>query len=600
MALPIADYALIGDCRAAALVGKDGSIDWMCLPRFDSAACFAALLGAPEHGRWQIAPVAPVTRVTRRYRGDTLVLDTDFETDEGTCRVTDFMAMGSGSPTLARVVTGLAGRVRLGMELVVRFDYGQIVPWVTRQEDALVAVAGPDLLILRTPVRHRGDHMKTVAEFTVTAGEEVPFSLAYGPSHLAPPPPLDLAATLRWTEKFWRDWAARCNYDGPWRDAVVRSLLTLKALIYQPTGGIIAAPTTSLPERAGGARNWDYRFCWLRDATFVLLTLIQAGYRQEAAAWRAWLVRAVAGLPSQLQPLYGVRGLRRLDEWEVPWLPGYGDARPVRIGNDAFTQLQLDTFGEVLDVGHHARRSDLAPSAAGWAVQKALVEHLETLTDVVDHGIWEMRGPPQHFTHSKVMMWVAFDRAVAAVQDFGLDGPVERWRRTRDEIHAEICENAFDRTIGSFVQAYGSNRLDAATLLIPLVGFLPADDARVVGTVAAIEKRLMRDGLVYRYDTAGAKENLPPGEGAFLACSFWFIDNLALQGRHDAGLAMFERLLELRNDVGLLAEEYDPETGHFLGNFPQALSHLALIDTAYNLHQSQGPARQRAKREPGE
>jgi len=600
MPLPIEDYALIGDCRTSALVGKDGSIDWLCLPCFDSPACFAALLGGPEHGRWQIAPAQDPYRVDRRYRPDTLVLETTFETATGSCRLTDFMAPGSDAPTLVRFVSGLKGRVDLKMELVIRFDYGLLVPWVERTDDTLVAVAGPDQLVLHTSARHRGEDLKTVAEFTVAESEELSFVLTHGPSHLEMPKPVDPHAALQQTQDYWKRWAGQCNYAGPARDAVVRSLITLKALIYQPTGGIIAAPTTSLPENPGGERNWDYRYCWLRDATFVLLSLMHAGYREEADAWRAWLVRAVAGSPSQLQPLYGITGVHRLDEWELPWLPGYEGARPVRIGNAAYAQLQLDTFGELLDAMHHARRCNLAPNEPSWALQKALLKHLEALRHTPDHGIWEVRGPRQHFTYSKVMMWVAFDRAVSAVVDFGLDGPVDHWRKLRDDLHAEICERAFDPELGSFVQAYGSKQLDASTLLLPLVGFLPATDLRMVGTVEAIGKRLMRNGFIHRYDTRETEDGLPPGEGVFLACTFWFIDNLVLQGRYREGRQMFERLLGIRNDVGLLAEEYDVGNGRFLGNFPQALSHLALIDTAYNLLETHGPARQRAKHRPSD
>lgn len=595
MALPIEDYALIGDCRTSALVGKDGSIDWLCLPRFDAPACFAALLGAPEHGRWLIAPAEPPRRVRRRYRPDTLILETEFETEAGMCRITDFMPFECGEATVVRIVSGLEGRVALKMQLIVRFDYGRLIPWVTRAGHELRAIAGPDLLVLRTPASHRGEGLTTAADVTVAAGESVPFVLSHGPSHLEPPAPIDAQWALQETERAWRAWASQCDYDGPWRDRVVRSLITLKALTFQPTGGIIAAPTTSLPEQAGGVRNWDYRYCWLRDATFTLLSLMQAGYREEAKNWRDWLVRAVAGHPSQLQPLYSVTGGHRLDEWELPWLPGYGGAQPVRVGNGAFSQLQLDAFGEVLDALHHARRCDLAPSEAAWALQKALLDYLETLISAKDRGIWEVRGPPRHFTHSKVMMWVAFDRGVSAVTDFGLKGPLERWRRLRDALHAEICENAFDPQIGAFVQSYGSNQLDAATLLLPLVGFLPASDPRIVGTVAAIGKRLMRDGFVLRYDTHESKDGLPVGEGAFLACTFWYIDNLALQGRLEEGRRLFEQLLGHCNDVGLLPEEYDVESGSFLGNFPQGLSHLALIDSAYNLHQVEGPAHQRAR-----
>jgi GH15 family glucan-1,4-alpha-glucosidase len=501
MALQIEDYAPIGNCETAALVGKNGSLDWLCLPRFDSPACFAALLGGPEHGHWQISPLTPAKPIQRRYRPDTLVLDTNFETNGGKCRLTDFMPAGGGAPAVVRIVSGLEARVHLRMELIIRFDYGRRVPWVSRDGDELIAIAGPDLLVLRTPAKHRGENLTTVAEFTVSAGEDIPFVLTYGPSHLDVPRPIDAKAALRETEEYWSKWTAQCNYSGPWREAVTRSLITLKALTYRPTGGIVAAPTTSLPERAGGSRNWDYRYCWLRDATFALLSLMHAGYRKEAEAWRAWLVRAVAGLPSHVQPIYSIMGNHRIDERQLPWLPGYQGAKPVRIGNDAYTQLQIDTFGEVLDALHHARRHNLAPSGVGWSLQKALLNHLETLRDMPDRGIWEFRGSALHFTYSKVMIWVAFDRAIAAAGHFGLDGPVDHWRRLRSDLHAEICERAFDPELGSIVQSYGSKQLDAATLLIPLVGFLPADDPRMIGTVEAIRKQLMRSGcFLRRYD----------------------------------------------------------------------------------------------------
>jgi GH15 family glucan-1,4-alpha-glucosidase len=596
MALRIEDYALIGDCATAALVGNNGSIDWLCLPRFDSPACFAALLGGPEHGHWQIFPVDRAKSVHRRYRPATLVLDTEFETDGGQCRLTDFMPVEGDATAVVRIISGLEGRVKLRMELVVRFDYGRRVPWVSRAGDELIAIAGPDLLVLRTPAKHRGESLKTVAEFTVSAGEDVPFILSYGPSHLEMPGPIDAKSALRQTEEYWSKWTAQCTYSGPWREAVTRSLITLKALTYRPTGGIVAAATTSLPEKAGG--NWDYRYCWLRDATFALLSLLHAGYRHEAEAWLGWLVRAVAGLPSQLQPIYDVTGNQRLDEWQLPWLPGYEGATPVRVGNGAYAQLQIDTFGEVLDAFHHARRHNLGPNEISWSLQKALLNHLETLRDAPDRSIWECRGPAQRFTYSKVMMWVAFDRAIAAVTHFGLDGPVDHWRRLRDDLHAEICERAFDRQLGSFVQAYGSKQLDAAILLIPLVGFLPAHDPRMISTVEAIRKSLTRDGcFVRRYGEHEADKGVPPGEDAFLPCSFWLVDNLILQGKHAEGRGIFERLLDIRNDVGLLAEQFDANAKRLLGNFPQALSHLSMVNSAYNLQEMHGPARQRPKHE---
>ncbi|SON55144.1 Trehalase [Hartmannibacter diazotrophicus] len=595
MTLRIDDYALIGDCRSAALVGRNGSIDWLCWPNFDSEACFAALLGDEDNGHWQIGPRGDGARTTRRYRPDTLILETEFETETGRCRVTDFMPEDGGIANLVRIVTGLEGHVDLRMDLVIRFDYGRLVPWVSLGEDGLIAIAGPDLLVLRTPVEHHGEDFSTVAEFTVTEGDEIPFVLSHGASHLAPPPVLDWKQALDETDRRWRDWAGQCNYEGPWRDIVVRSLITLKALTFSPTGGMVAAPTTSLPEEFGGERNWDYRFCWLRDATFVLLALMQAGYQDEASAWRGWLVRAVAGLPSQLQPIYSITGDHRLDERIIPWLGGFAGSKPVRIGNDAYAQTQLDVFGEVLDALHHARRKDLTPDETSWALQKKLLRHLETLFDSKDRGIWESRGPEQHFTYSNVMIWVAFDRAVAAVEEYGLEGPVEHWRRLRDEKHREICEKAFDAEQNTFVQAYGSPRLDAALLLLPLVGFVDAKDPRMVGTVKAIESRLMWNGYIRRYDNDDGADGLSGKEGVFLACTFWYIDNLILQERRADAKECFERLLALCNDVGLLSEEFDVEANEMLGNFPQALSHLALIGTAFNFMTFDGPARERPK-----
>lgn len=596
----IEDYALIGDCRTAALVATNGSIDWLCVPRFDSNACFAALLGSAKNGRWQIVPADQTDmRVTRRYRPDTMILETRFETATGAATLIDFMPVGGELPQIARIVVGERGQIEFCTELVIRFDYGRLVPWVSRSPDGdLIAVAGPHLLVLRTPAAHRGEDFRTVSAFTVSAGERVPFMLSYGPSHLPVPSPTQPEAALHDAEAYWTQWAARCNYRGAHRDAVVRSLLTLKALTYAPTGGIVAAPTTSLPEQIGGPRNWDYRFCWLRDATFTLLALLQAGYSDEAESWRRWLVRAVAGHPTQLQPLYGLAGEHRLDEWEVPWLAGFGKSLPVRIGNAAAAQVQHDVFGEVMDALHHARRTGLSRWRDSWVLQRVLVEHLETIFEEPDRGIWEVRGDAQHFTHSKVMAWVAFDRAVSAVEEFGIDAPAERWRRLRAKLHAEICARAFDPELGAFVQAYGSKQLDASTLLIPIVGFLPPDDPRVVGTVEAIRTRLTVDGFVLRYNTGRTDDGLPPGEGVFLACSFWLIDNLVLQGRRAEANALFTQLLAVRNDVGLLAEEYDPRARVQLGNFPQALSHLALVDTAYNLREPEGPAKERAKHAP--
>jgi GH15 family glucan-1,4-alpha-glucosidase len=579
----IEDYALIGDCETAALVSRDGSIDWLCWPRFDSGPCFAALLGGPEHGRWRIAPRGEA-RIRRRYRGDTLILETDFETDEGAVTLIDFMPLRGTESDLIRLVVGRRGTVTMCTELVLRFHYGSIVPWVSRLEDgSLRAIAGPDMVVLRTRAPLHGEGLTTVGEFAVAAGETVSFSLTYGPSYLPPPPAVDPAASLADTEAFWTTWASRCTLQGEWRDAVVRSLVTLKALTYRPTGGIVAAPTTSLPERIGGARNWDYRFCWLRDATLTLLALMDAGFFDEAAAWRDWLLRAVAGSPSQLQIMYGIAGERHLAEWTVPWLPGYERSAPVRVGNAAYAQHQLDVFGEVMDALHHARLGGIPGSIDGWNLQRELVRHAEAIWERPDEGIWEVRGGRRHFTHSKVMAWVAVDRAIKSAERFGQPGPLDRWRALRARIHADVCARGFDPRLGSFVQAYGGTQLDASLLLIPLVGFLPAHDPRVRGTVEAIERRLTLDGLVLRYDTHETDDGLPPGEGAFLACSFWLADNYVLLGRRDDARRLFEELLALRNDVGLLAEEYDPRERRMTGNFPQAFSHVALIDTALNL-----------------
>jgi GH15 family glucan-1,4-alpha-glucosidase len=594
----IEDYALISNCESAALVGRDGSIDWLCWPRFDSAACFAALLGGPEHGRWLIAPRDSTARVTRHYIEGSLILVTTFETSDGTVELIDFMATNNGATDLVRLVRGVRGRLEMHTEFILRFDYGFSVPWVERlNEETLRAVAGPDMAVLRTPVTLQGQDFTTVGEFIVSADDVVPFVLTYSPSHLQAPASTDPEAALHETEAFWRAWSERCAPAGRWTEPVKQSLAVLKGLTYAKTGGIVAAPTTSLPEQSGGVRNWDYRYCWLRDATFTLLALGSAGYYDEARAWRDWLVRAVAGAPEQLQIMYGLAGERRLTEWEVPWLPGFDGARPVRIGNAAAAQLQLDVYGEVADAMVQARLHGLPPEKRWTAVGHALLKHLEAIWREPDEGIWEVRGPRQHFTHSKVMAWVTFDRAVKSVEQLGTVGPIDRWRSIREEIHAEICRNGFDVELGSFVQAYGSKVLDASLLLLPIVGFLPASDPRIVGTLQAIERRLMVDGLVYRYDTDETEDGLPPGENAFLACSFWFVDNLILQGRLQEARAMFEHLLTLRNDVGLLAEEYDPRAKRQMGNFPQAFSHVALINTAYNLTRCEGPAEERARQE---
>jgi GH15 family glucan-1,4-alpha-glucosidase len=600
----IEDYAAIGDGETLALVGRDGSVDWLCWPRFDSSACFAALLGTEQHGRWLIAPAAPA-QVTRRYRDDTLILETTFSNAAGEITLTDFMPRRGATSDVVRIVRGVRGRMPVRLELVIRFDYGSILPWVTQQRasasgglNTLSAIAGPERLTLRTRVPLRGEHDRTVADFSVDAGESVSFMLSWSPSHLPAPDPVEVERALAHTESFWREWAARCRFKGQWREAVLRSLITLKALIYEPTGGIVAAATTSLPEQLGGPRNWDYRYCWLRDATFTLLALLDAGYTEEAARWRDWLVRALAGAPAQAQIMYGLAGERRLTEWEVEWLPGFAGSKPVRIGNAAHLQTQLDIYGEIADALHQARLGGLAPGDAGWSVQRVLTAHVEKIWNQEDEGIWEVRGPRRHFTHSKVMTWVAVDRAIKAAERYQLEGPVERWRELRRRIHDDVCTRGFDRKLNSFTQSYGSGTLDASLLLMPLVGFLPAGDARVAGTVDAIGRGLMRDGFIQRYLPQETDDGLPGAEGAFLACSFWYVDNLALLGRRDQAVEMFERLLTCRNDVGLLAEEFDPRARRQLGNFPQAFSHVSLVSSAYNLERAEPvkPAEQRADR----
>jgi GH15 family glucan-1,4-alpha-glucosidase len=591
--LRIEDYALIGDCETAALVGRDGSIDWLCVPRFDSPACFAAMLGTPEHGRWLIAPAAPIRQVRRRYRPGTLVLETEFETDAGVVAIIDCMPVRTETPHVVRFVEGRRGSVPMRFELVIRFDFGSLIPWVRRQEDGIVAVGGANGLRLRTPVPLEGKDFTTVAEFSVAPGECVPFTLTWFPSHKPEPPAPDADAAVRETEAWWGEWSGRCGYNRQWADPVVRSLITLKALTYAPTGGLVAAVTTSLPEQLGGTRNWDYRYCWLRDATFSLYALMAGGYMEEAQAWRTWLVRAVAGRPDHAQLLYGVNGDRLLPEVELPWLPGYEGSAPVRVGNVASTQFQLDVYGEVADSLYCASRMGIPPDENAWQVKRAMTEFVASVWKDPDEGIWEVRGPRRPFTHSKMMAWVAVDRAVKAVERFGQEGPVERWRRLRAAIHADVCEHGFDPGLGAFVQYYGSKLLDASLLMMPLVGFLPADDPRVLGTVSAIQKHLMSDGLVARYHTVPDVDGLPPGEGAFLPCTFWLADNLALQGRVDEAREIFERLLSLQNDVGLLSEEYDPVSRRMLGNFPQAFTHVGLINTAWNLDRDQGPTVQR-------
>jgi len=596
MSSHIEDYALIGDCEAAALVARNGSLDWLCWPRFDSDACFAALLGSEEHGHWQIAPRDDGARITRRYRPNTLILETRFECSEGVVTLVDFMPMQGTHSSVVRLVVGERGRVAMDTKLVLRFGYGAIVPWVTRLDDgALRAIAGPDMVVLRTPVHLTGQNLTTVGKFTVGAGEAVPFVLTYENSHLPPPPPLDARSALTETESFWTAWTKKCRPPGHCSDAVLRSLITLKALTYWPTGGIVAAPTTSLPECLGGVRNWDYRFCWLRDATLTLIALMDAGFYDEAQSWREWLLRAIAGSPDQAQIMYGIAGERRLTEVELPWLPGHQGSAPVRVGNAAHSQLQLDTFGEVMDALHQARCKGIAASESGWALQQSFLSHLERIWTEPDEGIWETRGGPQHFTYSKVMAWVAFDRAIKSAEQFGLEAPLDHWRELAATIHADVCRRGFDQELGSFVQSYGSKHLDASLLLLPLVGFLPPDDPRVRGTLQAIERRLLVDGFVLRYDTAATDDGLPPGEGAFLACSFWLVDAYTAQERWQDARRMFERLLGLRNDVGLLSEEYDPRTGRLVGNFPQAFTHVGLVNSAFNLTQLEAPEEHRAE-----
>ena len=593
MSQRIEDYALIGDTQTAALVGKDGSIDWLCTPRFDSGAVFAALLGTREQGRWRLAPAGGIQRVERKYVDDTLVLETTFITDEGTVKVTDCMPIRNRTVDIVRVVEGISGRVPMHMDLVIRFDYGSIVPWVRRKGEDLHAVAGPDAMVLKTPARTRGAGPSTVSDFVVEAGERVPFVLAYYPSHEPAPRIGDANRAVKETVRWWHHWAAQCTYEGEWRDAVMRSLITLKALTYAPTGGIVAAPTTSLPEWIGSVRNWDYRFCWLRDATLTLFSMTVGGYTEEALAWRDWLLRAIAGDPEDLQIMYGAAGERRLSEYEIPWLAGYEGSSPVRVGNAASEQFQLDVYGEVLGTLYRTRR--LMPDATGheecWPLETALLKVLEGKWPHPDEGIWEVRGPRQHFVHSKVMAWLAFDRGVRNIEDFGLPGPKAKWAALRDEIHAQVCNEGFDKDLNAFTQSYGSKQLDAAVLMAPMVGFLPGDDPRIAGTVSAIERTLMHDGYVARYQTSatGDVDGLPAGEGAFLPCSFWMADCYELLGRHDDARMLLERLIGLSNDVGLLAEEYDPAGKRQLGNFPQAFTHVCLVNTAAHLSQAGSP-----------
>ncbi len=592
--LKIEEYALIGDLHTAALVGTNGSIDWLCFPRFDGGACFCALLGGERYGHWQIAPVEPIIGVTRRYYPDTLVLETEFQTSSGTVRIIDFMPQRSVQPDLVRIVTGIQGRVKMRMRCAIRFDYGKIIPWVTRTPRGIRAIAGPDCLLLSSQVPMHGEDLSTVADFEVSAGQRLPFVLTWYPSNQEYPPiAIDPEEALEQTVSVWRDWVRRCTYHGRYREAVVRSLITLKALTYAPTGGLVAAVTTSLPEQWGGQRNWDYRFCWLRDATFTLYALMSAGYAEEARAWSEWLMRAAAGEPTQLQIMYGLAGEHRLPELELPWLPGYEGARPVRIGNAAYSQLQLDVFGEIMDLQHAANRVGLNPNRDFWKMQCLMLERLAKVWQEPDEGIWEIRGPRRHFTHSKIMAWVAFDRGIKTAERFGLPAQLSHWRALRKAIHEEVCEKGFNPRVGAFTQFYGSTAQDASLLVMPHLGFLPAADPRVSSTIMAIRKELSVDGLLLRYKEDAAQDGLPPGEGAFLMCTFWMADNLALLGDLVAARDLFERLLALRNDVGLISEQYDPKRGRMLGNFPQAFSHVALINTALNLETSRGPAQHR-------
>jgi GH15 family glucan-1,4-alpha-glucosidase len=595
MALRIEDYALIGDMQTAALVGKNGSIDWFCAPRFDSPACFAALLGDDGHGRWLLAPHGEIRSVTRHYEHDTLVLVTEFVTDQGVVEIRDCMPPRDKTPDIVRTVTGMRGRVTMEMELVIRFEYGSVVPWVIHDQGVLRAIGGPDALSLWCNVETTGRGLTTIAKFDVSEGEVQPFRLAWYPSHQEPPRVLDPVAAVQDTIRSWRERAGQSSYEGPWRDQVMRSLITLKALTYEPTGGIVAAPTMDLPERIGGQRNWDYRYCWLRDATFTLYSLMSAGYTREAAAWRDWLIRAIAGDPSQLQIMYGPAGERQVRELEIPWLRGYERSSPVRIGNAAVHQFQLDVYGEILDTMYHARRSGIGTDGRTWPIERSLVTFLEKAWMEPDCGLWEVRGPRRQFTHSKLMAWVAVDRAIKSAEHFRHEGPLAQWRELRDAIKREVCSAGYDASRKTFTQYYGSKELDASLLMMAPVGFLPAHDERIRGTVAAIERNLMRDGFVTRYSPATSEDvdGLPPGEGVFLACTFWLADNYALADRFDQARTLFRRLLEVPNDVGLLSEEFDPRERRMLGNFPQAFSHVGLINTAFNLSQQIRPAEER-------
>ena len=590
------DYGFIGDTYTGALVGLNGSLDWLCTPRFDSDACFAALLGSEKNGHWKISPKASVAKARHAYRGDTLILETTFESDSGSVKLIDFMPPLGDYRDVIRIVEGLSGQVEMELHLIIRFDYGMTIPWVKRSEEGLIAVAGPNALVLRSDVPTHGEDLSTVSTFMVSAGERKTFVLTWYPSHDPVPKKIDALESLQRTEKHWLDWAARCTYRGEHREAVIRSLLTLKGLTYLPTGGIVAALTTSLPEKLGGVRNWDYRFCWLRDATFTLYSLMQSGYTQEAADWSNWLLRAVAGDPAQLQIMYGAAGERRLTEVQLTHLSGYENSTPIRIGNAASEQLQLDVYGEVMDAMHLAREMKIECDPAYWHLQRHLVDFVEANWNKPDEGIWEIRGPRRHFTHSKIMAWVAVDRAVRAVEEFGLDGPVERWRSLRDTIHQDVCAQGYHKERGAFTQFYGSDKLDAALLMAPLVGFLPATDERIVSTVDLIANELMIDGFVQRYhpEESASVDGLPPGEGSFLPCSFWMVDCLHLMGREQEAREMFTRLLAIRNSLGLISEEYDQARHRLIGNFPQAFTHVGLINTARNLSPKVGPADHRS------
>ena len=600
MSQKIEDYALIGDCETAALVGRNGSIDWLCWPAFDSDACFAAILGTRKNGRWLIAPSEDVTKTSRRYLGDTLILETRFETKSGTIALTDFMPPRGKASDIVRLVRGVSGAVKMRMELVIRFGFGVDIPWVRRIDHSLMAIAGQDMTVLRTPVETRGEDLTTVSDFEVRAGETVPFVLTYGPSHIEPPAPIDPELALQETEKFWQEWCSHCSRDGEYHDLIVRSLITLKALTFGPTGGIVAAPTTSLPEKLGGARNWDYRFCWLRDATFTLLALMNSGYTEEALAWHNWLLRAAAGSPSNMQIMYGIWGQRRLLEWEAGWLAGYEGAQPVRVGNAAHAQLQLDVYGELIDAFHQSRMAKLKlDDETTWALECAVLQHLAEVWDHPDHGIWERRGQPRHYVFSKVMTWVAFDRGIKSAETFGFKAPLLHWRALREAIHRDVCNKGFDAEENAFVESYGSKLLDASVLLLPAVGFLPPSDPRIRGTIAAVERHMMRDGFVLRHDPREVSEEKQPIEGAFLACTLWLADAHVLAGDLDKAQVLLDRMVGIANDVGLLAEEYDSGERRQTGNFPQALTHIALINTAHNLsaarQESEKPAVQRSK-----